>query len=100
MKLTLILSLLVLSLNSFACEKMEAQFVGFVSAVSGIDETGCELSIAFDLYNEHFFCPLLKEDVLNKKIFADASTCKTLSNTHMGGILSWDIESDKISIEL
>jgi len=99
MKLAITLAILLLSMSAFSCEKFEAQFVGFVTIVDGVDETGCKLSIEFDLYNEHFFCPLLKEDVLQKNITADASTCKLLGNTHMGGILSWDIETDLITIE-
>ena len=99
MKLALSLAMMIFTLSSFACDKYEAQFVGFVSVVDEITETGCKLSIDFDMFNEHFFCPLLQEEVDQKQITADVETCKALANSHIGGILSWDVESDLITIE-
>lgn len=101
MKLAFGFLILVLSLNILACEQYEAQFAGYVSVVDGIDEQkGCELKIDFEVYNMHFFCPLLAEEVQNHSIVADAKTCELLKNSRSGGILVKRVDSDQITIEL
>lgn len=84
---------------AMACEKYEAQFIGFVS-VSQKTQTGCVLDIDFDLYNHHVMCPLFIEQVVNGSITVDTKTCKNIVNSHIGGYLSSTLENDVISLEL
>ena len=84
---------------AIACEKYEAQFVGFVS-VSQKTQTGCILDIDFDLYNHHVMCPLLIEQVVNGSVTVDSKTCKDIANSHIGGYLSSTLEDGTIYLEL
>ena len=89
-----------MNFNSFACGKYKAQFVGLTYTVDSISEKGCELAIDFDLYTRNALCPLLKEQAIQKKIIADAITCKLVNNTNTSGTLSLDLKTDIITFEL
>lgn len=99
MKKLLVLSLLSLSISAFAnCKQYEAQFSGTVTKVE-MTATTCNLDIDFDLYNEHFFCPLLQEEVEVKKVTVTKEECSDIIGKKIGGILFYNSANDSIEIE-
>jgi hypothetical protein len=100
-KLLLALTLISFGMaqNTFACEKYEAQFVGFVTIEKTIED-GCILNVDFDLYNHHALCPLLMEEVQQADIIVDKQTCDAVANSHTGGYLSTNFKDNIITLEL
>jgi hypothetical protein len=97
MKILFTLSILMFALSSFACEQYEAQFGGTVNEVTQTAD-GCMIDVDLEVFNEHFFCPLLKEDVHNNKILLSGESCEGKMGMRVGGILVYG-QNQVIEIE-
>lgn len=75
-----------MTLSSFACEQYEAQFGGTINEVTQTDD-GCLVDIEFEVFNEHFFCPILEEEVHIKKVLLRDENCTDKLDKRIGGIL-------------
>jgi hypothetical protein len=74
------------ALSSFACDQYESQFGGTVNEVTQTAE-GCLVDFDIEFFNEHFFCPLLEEEVHVKKVLLSGESCEGKMGMRTGGIL-------------
>ncbi len=86
MKTLFAFSALMLSLSSFACDQYEAQFGGTINEVTQTNE-GCLVDLDLEVFNQHFFCPLLEEEVHVKKVLLADQSCEDKMGKRIGGIL-------------
>jgi hypothetical protein len=86
MKKLFVITTLLMTLSSFACEQYEAQFGGTINEVTQTDD-GCLVDIEFEVFNEHFFCPILEEEVHIKKVLLRDKNCGDKLDKRIGGIL-------------
>jgi hypothetical protein len=86
MKTLFTLSILMFALSSFACEQYEAQFAGNINEVTQTTE-GCMVDVNLDYFREHFFCPLLEEEVHTDKVLLRDESCDGKMGMRIGGIL-------------
>jgi len=86
MKTLFAISTLMFALSSFACDQYEAQFGGTINEVTQTED-GCMIDLEFEVFNEHFFCPILEEDVHSDKVLLRDESCDGKMDSRIGGIL-------------
>ena len=97
MKALFTLSTLMFTLSIFACEQYEAQFGGTINEATQTTK-GCMVDFDIEVFNEHFFCPLLEEEVHVKKVLLSGESCDGKIGKRLGGILVYG-QSRTIEIE-
>ena len=98
-KLILVLSLLV-SVSSFTCDTLEAQFIGEIERIDYDNIGNCYLKLNFTYYSEHFFCPLDQQMAEKEGIFFPKKVCESSKfSQKQSGIMVYDYNTDKITLD-